>query len=805
MLPAKIRLTMVAVGVAAMLIGGATAALGAGGAERDVVLPLPDDAPPKVEDEKEPFCYFLKPSDAIGFKDCPENTQVTWDGAFNVGFGEFDLSVGRPLRQVRKRVKTLLKGHLPVIEYSFTRDGVVYSVQAFATPIGLDPRNNLVNFIRVKMRNPGKEKVAAALGMAFAKRHGRGRTPLGCATWWRDKFMDKKIFDSSRQIEVSDGKAWRNKHLVFTYTNPEHVEVVSGLAGEILCPMAAYRFELAPRATKTVEFKVPYVPVSAERAGQIEAVLNAGYDDYLNRTIEFWEAVLAGGARFSVPEKKVTDTMKASLIYELIARDTDADGNIFVQERHTQMYFQHEYSEYIANSYDQLGQHKIARETIDHFVHQLPSRGEWGHPLWAAAAHYRMTGDAEFARKIAPVLVPYVEKFKKACATDELGLWPKAGRYCDAVFSAMRSKRGHCTGHSFWILAGLKGAVDLAKAAGREKEAEDYQKLHDEYRGRFLKHLKAVTDKTSGYILPALDNPDEGRDWANYSAGIYPFGVLAPDDPRVRTTLKTVRDYRYREGVITYGRRTSWVKTKKRDLSKIRPGWLHHYVGLMYTTQGLLVLDEQQQVLEDFYSALAHTGSTHAGFEFGIKPWKSRDPAEKTPLGPRNMPPPHGLFAASYNILLRNMLVREDLYNTNVLHLASALSPEWVMPGREIVVENAPTDFGPLSYTVKSTESGAEVSIDARWRKAPEKLLFHVPWFQEISSVRADGKTLKVEQGAIRLPKGVRKVSLRWSWKEKPELSYRKAVELYREKYWLIREGKAPKDMDYRTIFPRRQ
>ena len=116
-----------------------------------------------AEEQAAPFCWFLVPSDVIGFKDCPEGVQVTYDGAFNTGFGELDLSVGLPLKPVDQRVKTLYKGYLPIVQYGFTRDGVSFQVQAYGAPKGLDPTENLVCYIRVTVKNPGQKTVRTLL------------------------------------------------------------------------------------------------------------------------------------------------------------------------------------------------------------------------------------------------------------------------------------------------------------------------------------------------------------------------------------------------------------------------------------------------------------------------------------------------------------------------------------------------------------------------------------------------------------------------------------------------------------------
>jgi hypothetical protein len=126
----------------------------------------------------------------------------------------------------------------------------------------------------------------------------------------------------------------------------------------------------------------------------------------------------------------------------------------------------------------------------------------------------------------------------------------------------------------------------------------------------------------------------------------------------------------------------------------------------------------------------------------------------------------------------------------------------WVQKEKEIRVENAPTDFGSISYQIKSASAGAEVSIQSNWRQAPEELIFHVPWFLNVTSAKADGKSVAVKDRVIHLPADTSHLSLAWKWDQQPDLSYETAVKLYLDKYWKLQKGICPPGFDSRWIFP---
>ena len=170
---------------------------------------------------------------------------------------------------------------------------------------------------------------------------------------------------------------------------------------------------------------------------------------------------------------------------------------------------------------------------------------------------------------------------------------------------------------------------------------------------------------------------------------------------------------------MTYGG-NAWVAKQQKQEGNTKPhGTLHHY-ETFYVADGNTILGEQEKVVEDLYSILAHTSSTNAGFEFGIPAWSTRDPKANFT--------PHGWFASRYMAHIRNLLVREE--GTEV-HIASVLAPAWVAPGRQVKVTGAPTFFGSVSYTLDSRTDGASLSLANRWKDAgaPSAVVFHMPWF----------------------------------------------------------------------------
>ena len=756
---------------------------------------LPKGSSSIQEELAEPFCYYLYPSDVLGFKDCPHGTQVTHDGAFNVGLGELDLFIGSDLKPVNKRVKTLYKEYIPVLSYTDIADGVQYEVQALGTPYDLEPMNILINFIRITVKNPTNGTIDAAVKVQYNDRKDdfRYNFAKNLHKYYTNQFLLLDDYKKSEDGSIADGQAWRGNHLVFSYN--DKVKDCDITLTQSKDPAVTYSFSLAPGASRTIYLKMPFVPVYKDKSVTLEQLKKADYDDYLSRTIDFWEKEIAKGTQIELDDEKVSDVNKASMTYMLIARNIMADGSY---EQHVNE-FQYDYFfsrdvAYFTRIYNMYNRPQIAREILDHFIKRDKDDKEigfnsffpddWGQVLWTMGAHFRATNDREFAEYVFPLILSHFDKLIKLCNEDPLGLWPAAGPYDNEAIT------GHYTGHSFWILLGMKEAIYIANELGEKDYAAFYQSIYDGYYARFMKVFEEKVDQTGGYIPPGLDVPEDGYDWANSTGAVYPYELIDPFDAIVTRTLELTREFKYREGIMTYGPNALLLAQQNSRGEEISPRyWLHHY-QTFNIDEPLLARGQQREVVEDMYSILAHTGSTNCGFEFAIAPWGSRNPYTNYT--------PHGWFAARFKELLRNMLVREY---QGTLHLASAVAPQWIQAGKTIKLTDAATDFGMLSYTIKAGKKGADVEIQADWRDVPKKILWHIPWFVEVKSVKVDGKKVAVQQlpndKAVELPADAKNIHFDWKWKEQPDLSYERAVKLYLDKNY-----NRPEKADYSYLFP---
>jgi hypothetical protein len=342
---------------------------------------------------------------------------------------------GNPPVPVNQRVKTLLKGYLPVIEYKFERSDLAYSVEAFAATLDGNPESPLINFIRVKIKNNDSKARTAYFSSGIRYQNdentdwGVGDNRFGRP--WKAKKLGEfeqggDTFNVHSEYSFSDEAFFKDGRLMYTFPKENMIEKVmtlktgyneagsQGPAKMLILPttpvgIVHYKVMLEPGKEVSLDFREPYVAIDKNDpvSGQIE---KASHDEYLNRTVKFWEDILSRGMEITLPEEKVNNTFKANLFYDLIARNKH--GEDYVQNvnefQYDQFWLRDAAS--ILRMYDISGYHDFARQVLDffprwqqpdgNFVSQGGQLDGWGQTMWAYGQHYLITGDKQFAEKV---------------------------------------------------------------------------------------------------------------------------------------------------------------------------------------------------------------------------------------------------------------------------------------------------------------------------------------------------------------------------------------------------------------------
>src|SRR5262249_1199660 len=99
------------------------------------------------------------------------------------------------------------------------------------------------------------------------------------------------------------------------------------------------------------------------------------------------------------------------------------------------------------------------------------------------------------------------------------------------------------------------------------------------------------------------------------------------------------------------------------------------------------------------------------------------------------------------------------------LQLAFATPRTWLLPGRRIAVKNAPTSFGPVSFTIHADVRSLAITVDEPTRSTPRTLALRL---RLPAGIRLTGVTLgghpyagfNARTGTIQLPRTGRQITL---------------------------------------------
>jgi hypothetical protein len=783
------------------------------------MLPYTGMLDPEVMDPADrPFSYFANPNDLLGAWGAPVGSEVTPEGYVYTGFGELLFFTGNPPEPVHARIRTLHRGYLPIIEYDLTRHGVVFSWQVFAADLGGALKGLPLNIVRITVRNGTLEPRAAFLSTAW-----RFRGPVN--TLYTD-IADHRFgqrFDliraDLREGQTAFNPAWRHSwsrdallrdgRLLYCFpTDPAPAQRTLALfdnglrmrryfSGEIEgdptpkhvldahtpVGLVTYCLRLEPGETRTLTFRLPLAPLPDD-SPEARQVRQADPESLLRQTADVWEATVAAKAPLRFPEEKVQQYLVANTITNLLGIDQVGDDTIpNVNKFQYHGWYGGGNTTNITRAFEYMGLLETARRCFLFLHRQQHPDGSfrvqhqpdhlywemWGYNLWGWGRHYRLTGDRSFLETVYPGVVQAMAWQAQIAQADPYGLWPAATIADDAYLKDCRQ-----TGQHLWGLIGMLNAIAMARAMDQDDDAIRFGEQYQRFRAAFDRLLAQQTAQIGGYIPPALERTVAGNDWDNLLT-LYPEILFDPFDPRVEATLRTVRA-RYEEGLLAY----TWPAAASQDgecfTFNEQPGL--HYWQTPNNAQASLVrgtAEDQEWAVRELYALLLHTTSTHLPGEFGTLPWSTRECSHVHNILPQST------TSAKTIELLRNMLVREQGRD---LYLLSAVSPEWLLPGRAIEVREEPTEFGPLSLTARAEAGRIVVSLPTRFRETPARLLLRVPWFFTLTEARLDGRVAAPVDGHVVAEPGAGEVVLTGSIHAAvPRLSYAQAVADYKAEY----------------------
>jgi hypothetical protein len=588
----------------------------------------------------------------------------------------------------------LADGYLPILDTKYVdAGGVRYRQESFA--VVLPELRSLVSFVRLS---------------ADATRSDH-------TVWLR-------FTPSTRGLRMSDDGSLLRGRMPFLFASEG-----ANFDGSSLL------YQVPAGTGATVYVAWPIQPAAAE-----PFVLDEGsYARARDAVAAFWSARLASGATFEVPEQRVQNAAQNLLIQNLTLAWRYSVGDRYNTKLSTPEAIDG------AGVMGEYGFRELNQAILDaSFWRRLRLTTNWriGEQLLGSARYWTLFHDSPYLEARTPRLVRYVahvrrqllgrsrsllrrERYSSDVYADVFGLHAQA-----VVWDGLRAMRSVWarTGHP--ELAARAGAVASRLESGlRHALGRSVRRLDD---GSLFVPIQLFDGEVP---YKRLTTDRLGSYWNLVVPYALASGILPPRSAGANGVLK----YMLAHGSRILGLVRADAFTLYRHQRFPKSGTDQVY-GLN-VSRFLADNDRPDQLVLSLYGQLA------AGMTRGT--YISGEAATVAPLRGeyyrRMFLPPNSGSNSAFLETLRLMLVHERRGGDGAargLELAFATPRAWLKPGRQIVVDGAPTSFGALSYSLSATEQSvhAELEVPADGHLRTVKLRLRLPRGERLKSVLIDGR-----------------------------------------------------------------
>lgn len=509
-------------------------------------------------------------------------------------------------------------------------------------------------------------------------------------------------------------------------------------------------WDLAPGETREGYLVRPYHACSAD----LPALRKRDWSEEFRAGQKVWEDLLGRTAPLQIPDQDVATAWKACLADLFIMREPVAQGYIAGLPG-TECYRASNAIEagISAVAIDQAGLPREAAngyrgnwetQELDGNWHDL--RG-WGHLFWStsgfrswvAMEHYRLTGDRRFLARIFPRMLAssrWQEQQRRRTRIAQgqekpvtYGLMPRGQGDCGLANDG--DYYGVYLPHNIWAVYADKLSLEAATILGQTDEAEELRAIYETARDDLLVALDRGAIAENGYRwIPGVANKTCGSRWGALNA-LTPTGLLPPNHELVEGTLRKVESLMSPGGI------------------PMNTGWLADGMWVAITLDNVaaahMARGEGDIPAKYLYATLNHGTPLFTWCEE-----RGPEPGSSHCTGDRQ----HLWTPVAVVRHIRDTLVREE---GTELRLALATPREWLGSGEPVGVSNAPTHFGPVSYTMRYDAATHTVSGEVTFpRRSPAEavtLYLRLPDGLKV-------KALEEACGAELLPGGE---ALRWT------------------------------------------
>ncbi len=665
---------------------------------------------------------------------------------------EVDGRLYAPSRLADSEVEQSLRENLPIVATAFRASDLSVQLEAFATE---EEEGGEWIVEEIAVQNLTSRPVHATLYLSVRPFNPEGVSlvrKLSCRPLGEQSVF---LIDDAVGLVLpkADGIACSNYAkgdvaLALPALNGEtRVEDATGLATAV----AAYHLELGAGATKALAVRMPEKKLkfdeSAPDLGSSFFSLTSPAQAR-TRTVAAWRDVLAQGMRVRLPDQKLQDAFQANQAFLLLFHD----GNTITPGPFTYHRFWFRDAAYLLNALDKLGYHAQARQVIDRFPLYLEkdgylraTEGEWdsnGAAIWAMVENARLSGDFDLVAKYYWSLLRMASwiNSKRRQNTEyrtqnreyriENGRLAHYGLLPAGPSAEHLGPSDYYYWDDFWGLAGLNESAHAAEWLGQPKDAAKLRANFESFRRDVDASLAGTAARLGRPAMPASPYRRLDSGMIGNLVALYPLRLFAPDDPRITDTLAALKE-------------KAWVDGSY--FNSVGHAAFGTYLSLHVAECYLYARNPEAWKIIQW--VLEHASPTFTWAE-GLHPITLRGG-----MGDGH----HGWAAADFLIAIRNALLFEE---GDHLVITPILPEEWTVENNVIKVEDAPTYFGQLSYTIAFGERTGTLVVDGDWRKAPDYIEWDLPF--ALREAGGDVQGVEIVGNSVRLPRGVERVVVMW-------------------------------------------
>ncbi len=455
--------------------------------------------------------------------------------------------------------------------------------------------------------------------------------------------------------------------------------------------MAALLWNLAPGETREGWLIRP----AEASVDELDELRRRDWPASFNESVQRWESLLGRAMRIELPDDQMQQAFYACLADLLTMQEPAANGKL-TQVTGSEVYR-------FSNAGDcaggvvglaLAGMLDNAIEVFDNQLHLAQSDGNWsgggfpdfvafsGLKAWVAMVFYQLNHDRGFLEGVYPYMLngsrwhaqrrePYRRLDANGHPIRGYGLIQPTMHDC-----GMNDATG--TGvfipHNIWAVYADKVALDVARLLGKTADIAELEAIYEAGRRDLMDAIQRGAIEESGYRwIPSSPNDPSGSFWGALNIAS-PCGLLSCDDPLVEGTIAKMESFASQGGLTKF---TGWQK------EGLWVAVVLDNLGMVYLARG-----ETDKFARQLYAAVNHASL--------LDTWPEEHnelPGTTIVTGDRQ----HIWTSGSFVTALRSALVLE---RGDSLCIGAGMPREWLASGKPVSVTNAPTAFGPISFSL---------------------------------------------------------------------------------------------------------